>query len=201
MMGGLAVRHEARADTDFRQLTKAVFGQSVSMTSAFDLAEAIEVDSGSGACEEPGQVWVGSVGYETHRDVDLFAAMVASAGVERLVDVRELPISRKRGFAKTALSEALERAGVEYLHLKSLGNPKRFRDLYKSGDVEGGRSGYEHFLRSERLDALAALEGLLHEKRSALMCVESDQSICHRDVILDALRDERRLALDVAQIS
>jgi uncharacterized protein (DUF488 family) len=117
-----------------------------------------------------------------------------------LVDVRELPISRKRGFAKTALSEALERVGVEYLHLKSLGNPKEFRDLYKSGDVEGGRSKYERFLLAERLEALASLDALLHEKRSALMCVETDQSVCHRDVILDALRSRRNLDLKVAQL-
>ena len=49
--------------------------------------------------------------------------MLADAGVERLIDVRELPISRRRGFAKTALGEALAAEGVEYLHMRSLGNP------------------------------------------------------------------------------
>jgi uncharacterized protein (DUF488 family) len=171
------------------------------MNSLFELVESVPTDPNSTAPNGTDQVWIGSVGYEKHRDVDVFAAMLSKAGVERLVDVRELPISRKRGFAKTALSEALERAGVEYIHLKALGNPKVFRDLYKSGDIDGGRAGYEHFLLTERLDALASLELLLHEKRSALMCVESDQAICHREVILDALRDQRHLALEIAQIS
>jgi hypothetical protein len=33
------------------------------------------------------------------------------------------------------------------------------------------------------------------------MCVEHDPTTCHRTVILDALRDELGLKLDVAEIS
>lgn len=195
-----AIAPELPQATDFRLLTKAVVGRPLSMSALFDLVEDIEIDLAAIKVKAVDQVWVGSVGYEEHRDVDAFAAMVANAGVERLVDVRELPISRKRGFAKTALSEALGRAGVDYIHLKALGNPKTFRDLYKSGDVQGGREGYERFLLTERFDALSGLEELLYEKRSALMCVESDQSVCHRAVILDALRDRLSLNIAVAQI-
>lgn len=170
------------------------------MRSLFELVEKVQISNEPGQAEAGAQLWVGSVGYEKHRDVDVFARLVADAGVERLIDVRELPISRKRGFAKSALSEALEQAGVEYVHVKSLGNPKVYRDLYKSGEVEAGRSGYERFLLSERLEALASLEVLLQEKRSALMCVESDQSICHRDVIFEALCDQRNLELRITPI-
>jgi uncharacterized protein (DUF488 family) len=192
---------EASPGSNLRVLTQVVVGKSLSMSSLFELVEKVQIGRKPAPVEAGDQVWVGSVGYEKHRDVDAFAVMLASAGVERLVDVRELPISRKRGFAKTALSEALERAGIEYVHVKALGNPKTFRDLYKSGEVEAGRSGYERFLLSERLDALASLEALLQEKRSALMCVESDQSICHRDVIFEALCEHRNLELRIAPIA
>lgn len=168
------------------------------MTSLLELVEGVALAVRPKRAED--RIWVGSVGYEKHRDVDAFAAMVAQAGVERLIDVRELPISRKRGFAKTALSEALDRVDVEYLHVKALGNPKAFRDLYKSGDIDAGRSAYEAFLLSERLDALEGLEGLLQEKRSVLMCVESDEAICHRQVILNALRSNRHLDLEIVGI-
>ena len=86
--------------------------------------------------------------------------------------MRELAISRRRGYAKTALAEAMAAEGIEYVHMRALGNPKPFRDLYKSGRVHEGRAQYERFLREERRDALDGLVVLLQEKPSALMCVE-----------------------------
>lgn len=145
-------------------------------------------------------IWVGSVGYERYRDVNDFARLLADAGVERLIDVRELPISRRRGFAKTALGNALEDQGVEYKHLRALGNPKEFRDLYKSGSVEVGRAGYQRFLLDNREDELRNLETVLREKRSALMCVEHDENVCHRQVIFEALRDHVGIELDITHI-
>ncbi len=146
-------------------------------------------------------IWVGSIGYERHKDHRDFAAHLREAGVLRLIDVRALPISRRRGYAKTALSEALAEAGVEYVHAKPLGNPKPFRDLYKSGQVEEGRERYrEHLLDDHRQD-LHDLVGLLREKPSALMCVEHDPATCHRTVIVEALVDELEVRLDVAELS
>ena len=50
--------------------------------------------------------------YERFKQSGDLAARLAAAGVERLVDVRELPISRRRGYANTALSGALARGTV-----------------------------------------------------------------------------------------
>ena len=52
-----------------------------------------------------------TVGYEG-RALDEMIAELVRAGVERLVDVRELPLSRRRGFSKTALGESLRGAGI-----------------------------------------------------------------------------------------
>jgi uncharacterized protein (DUF488 family) len=87
------------------------------------------------------------------------------------------------------------------VHIKALGNPKPFRDLYRSGNVEEGQRCYEEHLLGERRGALEELVPLLREKRCALMCVEHDPATCHRTVILDALRGELGLDLDVAEIS
>ncbi|MDR1430587.1 MAG: DUF488 domain-containing protein, partial [Propionibacteriaceae bacterium] len=51
-----------------------------------------------------------------------------------LVDVRQTPISRKRGLSKTALGAALSEAGIDYIHLRELGNPRDNRDGYRQGD-------------------------------------------------------------------
>lgn len=144
--------------------------------------------------------WIGSVGYERYRLVEDFARLLSQAGVERLIDVRELPISRRRGFAKTALAEALAEQGVEYMHLRGMGNPKKFRDLYKMGHVDEGRAGYEQLLVKERVDDLRELAETIHEKRSALMCVEHDEAVCHRQVILGALQSQMGLNLEIARI-
>ena len=162
------------------------------------LAEMLETDSGSQIEGRPegASVWAGSVGYENYREVAEFVDHLADAGVERLIDVRELPISRRRGYAKTALGQALDERGIEYVHLRDLGNPKPIRDLWKSGEVEQGRSLYRQHLLSEHPDALAELPVLLESKRSALMCVEHDEDICHRKVIFECLRDQ--LGVDLA---
>ena len=145
-------------------------------------------------------VWVGSIGYERHKDSREFAHLLAEAGVERLVDVRELPISRRRGYAKTALGAVIEEAGMEYVHFKALGNPKPFRDLYKSGRAAEGKQLYEAFLLAERTEALKELSTMITDKRTALMCVEDDPCVCHRTVIIDSLQDSLGLDLEIADL-
>ncbi len=170
------------------------------MDEVFARVELVE-PSAVTVTEAPGGLWVGSVGYERHKDHRAFAQHLSDVGVERLVDVRDLPISRRRGYAKKALDEAMAEVGIEYLHIKALGNPKPYRDMYKAGRVDEGRRCYEQLLLSERRDALRDLVPLLSEKRSALMCVEHDPETCHRTVIVEVLRGEFGVDLDVSQIA
>jgi ribosomal protein L35 len=185
------------------ELTKAALGRELSMAAALELIEALPFDPSDLPATEgaSSSVWIGSIGYENYRSVEDFARLLADSGVEQLVDVRELPISRRRGFAKSALAAALAEQSVEYVHLRSMGNPKEFRDLYKSGKVAEGRAGYEHLLTHERTDELRELATTIQAKRSALMCVEAEEDVCHRQVIFEALRDQVGLDLDIAQIA
>lgn len=197
----------SKNERSLADLTRSFFGEALNLDQVFErvgrvtLAElnvlASEVADSQPAVET---LWVGSVGYERHRHASEFASLLRLARVERLIDVRELPISRRRGYAKTALAEALAVEGVEYVHMRALGNPKPFRDMYKAGRVREGRAAYERHLLGERVDALRELVPLLEERRSALMCVEHDAAICHRAVIFDALRDELGLQLDVIEV-
>lgn len=60
-----------------------------------------------------------TIGYEGST-VGEFLAALRKAGIERVIDVRALPLSRRPGFSKTPLRNALAEAGVEYVHLKAL---------------------------------------------------------------------------------
>lgn len=134
-----------------------------------------------------------TVGYEG-RTLPEFVALVKENRIDVVVDVRALPLSRRRGFSKTPLRTALERAGVEYLHLRVAGNP--FRS--KKGDIDECLRLYQRHLASspEVLDALLeATEG----HRAALLCVEADAACCHRSVIVEGMkkRDPRRAYRDL----
>ena len=129
------------------------------------------------------------------------AARLRAAGIERLIDVRALASSRRRGFAKTALAAALAAQGIEYVHMRGLGNPKAGRELYRRGRVAEGRMLFECHLLGEQRAALAELAHLVAERRCALMCVEADPARCHRSAVIDALRRELGLVLDVTEIS
>jgi uncharacterized protein (DUF488 family) len=193
----------ATSTTDTRsvaELTTALFGEALSIDEVLARLELIDISAPRSVNATTG-LWLGSVGYELHKDHIAFARHIRAAGVERLIDVRELPISRRRGYAKSALGQVMADVGIEYVHIKALGNPKPFRDLYKAGNVKEGQRLYEEHLLGEEREALERLVPMLQEKRCALMCVEHDPATCHRTVILDVLRSELGLELDVAEIS
>lgn len=89
-------------------------------------------------------LWVASVGYQGFQSADEFADRVAAAGVERVIDVRELPVSRKRGFGRRLLSLRLAESGIDYVHMGELGNP--YREVWRAGRIEEGRALYRHHL-------------------------------------------------------
>jgi uncharacterized protein (DUF488 family) len=131
-----------------------------------------------------------TVGYEGRNLDELLDALVA-AGVTRLVDVRELPLSRKRGLSKTALGDSLAEVGIAYEHMKPLGNPKENRERYWSGDIAGGAAIYRRHLHNGSYDTLVDLAESLDDGTACLLCFERDHAVCHRDVIVDSLCELR----------
>ena len=61
-----------------------------------------------------------------------FIARLQAAQVKTVVDVRELPLSRKKGVSKSAFCAALSAHGMAYLHAPVLGCPKPIRNQYKA---------------------------------------------------------------------
>jgi uncharacterized protein (DUF488 family) len=131
-------------------------------------------------------VW--TIGYERLMPGALVAELEA-AGVQRLIDVRFRPQSRRAGMSKTRLGALLSEHGIAYEHRRALGTPPDLRWLYKNGRVDEGAAGFrEHVEHASAgdLDALAA--ELPRGPRTALMCLEADPATCHRRVLTDALR-------------
>src|SRR3546814_5218381 len=74
-----------------------------------------------------------TIGYEGS-DIAHFLLTLQQCGIKRVIDVREVPLSRKRGFSKTALAAKLVESGIDYSHFKALGDPKSGRDAMRRGD-------------------------------------------------------------------
>jgi uncharacterized protein (DUF488 family) len=129
-----------------------------------------------------------TIGYE-RRSLDELVDELITPSVKRLVDVRELPVSRRRGFSKTALGETLRDAGIDYLHVRALGNPKPNRERYWAGDVEGGAAVYRRHFNNGSRPALVELSESLVDDATCLLCFERDHAACHRDVIVEALQE------------
>ena len=132
-----------------------------------------------------------TIGYEATTMADFLAALTA-AGVRRVIDVRALPLSRRPGFSKSSLATSLAETGIDYVHLKALGTPKRGRDAAKKGDVATLTAVYDEQLELPEAQAAAArMLELASEMPSALLCYERDPCHCHRTLLLAAVGEGR----------
>jgi uncharacterized protein (DUF488 family) len=124
-----------------------------------------------------------TIGYEGLA-LDQFLARLHAAKIDRVIDIRELPLSRRKGFSKTPLGEALRAAGIDYVHVRSAGNPYR--------KEEDALVKY----RVHIADATPVIEELAgHAKghRAALLCYEADAATCHRSLVAPHLAKHLKL--------
>src|SRR3712207_9096441 len=104
-----------------------------------------------------------TIGYERLLPPELVNELKV-AGVERLLDVRYRPQSRRPGMSKTRLGELLGDHGIAYEHRKALGTPPDIRWFFRAGRNDEGRAAFR-----EHVAATAAeeLEPLARELDSA----------------------------------
>lgn len=124
-----------------------------------------------------------TIGYEG-TDIHRFVETLQAVGVEAIADVRALPLSRKKGFSKNALKDQLNQAGIDYISVKELGDPKPGRDAAKAGNYKLFKKIYSaHVDQDESKSALEKLISIADSIKICLLCFERDPKTCHRQIV------------------
>lgn len=128
-----------------------------------------------------------TIGYEGATLADFIATLI-EAGVERVVDVREVAQSRRPGFSKTALRTALAESSIDYHHIRQLGDPKHGREAARAGNVDLFRAIFSaHMELPASREALSDAVSLASERQSVLVCFERDPRHCHRTIVAERM--------------
>ena len=134
-----------------------------------------------------------TLGYEK-RSLSEFIAILRQRAIDTIIDVRDVPWSHKPGFSKAPLKQALEDAGIEYLHAGIAGNPKWLRS---AADSPTEMLDWYTWYLAEFPEIEAELHEILAEKlgnrrQVCLVCFERDPDQCHRSILANRWRGLRR---------
>lgn len=123
--------------------------------------------------------------------IDGFLNRLMEAGMERLIDVRSNPVSRRYGFHKSTLTRLCGDVGIEYVHFPELGIAAEDRhELLALDDRDTLFANYEAQILPNQKPSIHEVARLMKERASVLVCMEADPADCHRS----------RLALAVSQL-
>ena len=127
-----------------------------------------------------------------------FIEQLQEARITLLLDVREIPISRKRGFSKTALADNLKQSGIEYRHFKWLGSPKALRhEVRETRDYDRFFSGVAcHLCQPDAVTQVEEAVELARKYRSCLMCCCENWLLCHRRCVVDAVLKKQHFTVE-----
>lgn len=141
---------------------------------------------------------ISTIGYEG-LDIDDFIKLLKLSEVETVVDIRELPLSRKRGFSKNGLREILEANGLSYRHIVALGCPKPIRNQYREdGDWSRYKRDFKRYLTSQHA-VVSELSAIAQESHCVLLCFEANYLMCHRSMVADAVNQKCGMQIEHLQ--
>lgn len=137
-----------------------------------------------------------TIGYEGATIREVLDAL-EHAKIDTLVDVRAVAMSRRPGFAKSALSAHLNERGIEYLHFRALGTPAEGRAAARSGRTDVMHRIFRQHLATDAAQAeLAQLVELVRSpKQVCILCFEADPAKCHRRLVAEALQAKMRATI------
>jgi len=116
-----------------------------------------------------------------------FIEQLKENNVQVLIDIRERPLSRKKGFSKKSLTEALALKNINYLHLKELGSPSELRKkLREDKDYSYFFDKFSSHLSSKKASLLQVLE-VIQSSIGCLLCYEKSHEECHRKLVVEEL--------------
>ena len=123
-----------------------------------------------------------TIGYEK-RGIGEFIRILRDNNINMLVDIRAVPHSRNKNYAKKNLEKSLRENGIEYLLIRELGSPEDIRNRVKAdGDYNYFFKEYDRFLEDKK-DHLAELANIAQSKNICLLCYEMNIDRCHRRTV------------------
>lgn len=130
-----------------------------------------------------------TIGYE-ERTLEEFIGRLKRNNIEVLIDVREIPASRKPGFSKSRLSEILQTNGINYVHMKDLGSPKALREkLHRNNDYESFFVEYRAYIDSKTEIVEELYKDIISRETSCIMCMERLPEYCHRKIVAEKIKE------------
>jgi uncharacterized protein (DUF488 family) len=136
-----------------------------------------------------GKAAILTIGHST-RPLDTFIGLLRAHGVQRVVDVRTVPRSRRNPqFSRETLSGKLHNRRIHYTHLAALGGLRHARkDSQNTGWQNASFRGFADYMQTPEFEeGLSKLIGLGRQEQTAIMCAEAVPWRCHRSLIADAL--------------
>ncbi len=130
-----------------------------------------------------------TVGHSTH-PIDEFIVILRAHAVERLVDIRTVPKSRRNPqFGAEHLAASLEGTGIDYRPLASLGGLRKTSKESPNGAWRNlPLRGYaDHMQTADFATGIEELIALAADRPTAIMCAEAVPWRCHRSLVGDAL--------------
>ena len=125
-----------------------------------------------------------TIGYEG-LNTEQFIQLLKSGDVETVVDIRQLPLSRKPGFSKAALAEIVQSHNMNYIHMGALGCPKDIRnDYHRDRNWKAYTARFKSYLETQT-DSVVRLADLAMNERCCLLCFEADPNYCHRLFVVE----------------
>lgn len=137
-----------------------------------------------------------TAGYEGLQ-IDGFLNGLLKAGIERLIDVRSNPVSRRYGFHKSTLDRLCGKLGIEYRHVPELGIRS---DARQNLDRPGARAklfeAYTAKTLATETAAVGMVASLVSDRPSALVCMEARPCDCHRSHLASRVADLSALPIN-----
>jgi len=178
-------------ETDYRKCHRKVVASYLALK-GFDvrhMGKGLSINFQStlerGMLEHPLVNRMFTIGF-TKKTMREFAALLRTARVKRLVDIRLRPVSQYSGFArKEDLEFLLEILGIEYIHTSELAPTDALLDGYRSNyDWKNYEQEFKALLSKRRPDAL--LRQLLPAGMNvAFLCTEDTPERCHRSLVAE----------------
>ena len=141
-----------------------------------------------------------TIGYEGLKPEE-FIRLLEIGEVQTVVDVRQLPLSRKPGFSKVALASSVNQRGMKYIHMRELGCPKNIRhDYHIDRDWDRYTVRYKSYLEAQ-LESVLQLADLAMNERCCLLCFEADPNFCHRLYVAERVASLPDRHFDVRHIT